>query len=190
MRLAPNAVSVSHQLAKMFVSHGDVVVDATAGNGHDTIFLAQLVGSTGQVFSFDIQQEAIFTTQKRITLAKLASRVNIVHDGHENLDKYIKRPIKLVVFNLGYLPGGDKKVITRPETTIEAIKKSLNLLEPYGVILLTIYTGHPGGQDEWESIETYLSSLPKEYYDVILYKYLNRNLDHPFTIMVQKLNNA
>lgn len=190
MRLAPNAVSLAHELAKRIVRQGDIVVDATAGNGYDTIFLAQLVGSTGQVFSFDIQEKAILATKEKLTLANLDSRVKLIQDGHENLDKYLLEPVKLIIFNLGYLPGGDKSIITKPLTTLTALEKSVRLLEPDGAVLLTVYTGHPGGQDEWECIQEYIGSLSKEQYDVLLCKHLNRNVNHPFTIMIQKLNNG
>ena len=190
MKLAPNAVSISHMLARQIVEIGDTVVDATAGNGHDTVYLAQLVGPSGQIYAFDIQEEAILSTHQRVVLANLESRVNIIHDGHQNIDKYVNQPIKLVMFNLGYLHGGDKKIITKPTTTLEAIKKSLKLLESDGVVLLTVYTGHPGGQEEWEKIQPYLTELPKEQYDVVMYKHLNRSLSHPFTIMVQYIGNS
>ena len=185
MRLAPNAVSISHMLARQIVSIGDTVIDATAGNGHDTVFLAQLVGPSGQVYAFDIQEEAIISTRQKVVSANLESRVKIIHDGHQNIDKYVDKPIKLVMYNLGYLPGGNKKRITKPATTLEALRKSLKLLESDGIVILTVYTGHPGGQEEWEEIQPYLTELPKEQYDVIMHKYLNRSFSHPFTVMIQ-----
>lgn len=188
MRLAPSAVSVAHTLAKQLVKYGDTVIDATAGNGNDTILLAQLVGPTGQVYAFDIQEQAILVTKKNLTSAKLESRVELIKDGHENLDAYItKKPVKLVMFNLGYLPKGDKKIVTKPATTLLAIKKSLSLLQNFGAVLLTIYTGHSGGLEEWQCIKSYLNTLPKEQFDVMLFKHLNRNLYHPFTVMVQNI---
>jgi len=190
MRLVPSAVTIAHELAKKIVRPGDTVVDATAGNGNDTIYLAQLVGPSGLVFSFDIQAEAILATRDKLVLANLESRVKLIQDGHENLDKYLSKPIKLIIFNLGYLPGGDKCIITKPATTLAALKKSLSFLESEGLVLFTVYTGHPGGQEEWESIQAYIGQLPKEQYDVVLCTYLNRNVHHPFTIMIQKLNNG
>jgi tRNA G37 N-methylase Trm5 len=190
MRLAPSAVSVAHTLAKQLVKFGDVVIDATAGNGHDTNLLAQLVGPQGYVYAFDIQQQAILATKANLSSDNLDSRVEIIRDGHENLDKYVKKkPIKLVMFNLGYLPKGDKKIVTRPTTTLEAIKKSLSLLQTFGAIILTVYTGHSGGLEEWQLIKSYLNTLPKDQFDVILLQHLNRNLCHPFTVMVQSLKN-
>src|SRR5690606_3119323 len=101
---------------------GMVAVDATAGNGYDTVFLAGRVGPTGRVYAFDIQEEALRETRARITEQGLADRVELIHAGHERLLEYVNGPINAMVFNLGYRPRGDKRVITRPETTIEALK--------------------------------------------------------------------
>lgn len=187
MRLAQNAISFSHFIAKQIIDVGDIAVDATAGNGHDTIFLAELVGPTGYVYAFDIQEQAINITKEKLILANLKNRVNLIHDGHQNLDIYITQPVKLVMFNLGYLPKSNKKIITKPDTTIEAIKKSLFYLAGHGAVILTVYTGHTGGQEEWQFIYSYLHQLPKEQYDVMVYKHLNRSHLCPFTVVVQRI---
>ena len=110
------------------INKGDIVVDATMGNGYDTKYLAEKVGEEGFVYSFDIQETALKSTKKRLDKENLSDRVKLILDGHENMDKYVEGEVSCVLFNLGYLPRADHNIITKPETTIKAIKHSLNLL--------------------------------------------------------------
>ena len=112
-------------LLKETVETGDIVVDATAGNGYDTTFLAQLVGENGHVFAFDVQQQAIESTNKRLTEVGMANRVSTILDGHENVAQYVQQPISAAIFNLGYLPGSEHQIITKPNTTLQAIESEL-----------------------------------------------------------------
>ena len=112
------------------INKGDIVVDATMGNGYDTKYLAEKVGEEGFVYSFDIQETALKSTKKRLDKENLSDRVKLILDGHENMDKYVEGEVSCVLFNLGYLPRADHNIITKPETTIKAIKHSLNLLKP------------------------------------------------------------
>lgn len=186
MSLFKDAVSVSHWWLQTYLTQGMVAVDATAGNGYDTVFLAGRVGPTGRVYAFDIQEEALRETRARITEQGLADRVELIHAGHERLLEYVNEPINAMVFNLGYRPRGDKRVITRPETTIEALKGGMTLLVSGGLILLTVYTGHPGGEEEWTSLRQFLVRLPKEKWQVVKLKFLNRPEKAPFNIGIQK----
>ena len=138
------------------ISEGDIVIDATMGNGYDTKYLAEKVGESGVVYSFDVQEEAIKSTRKRLEKENLMGRTNLILDGHENVDKYVSEEVSCVLFNLGYLPRAKHQVITKPDTTLEAIKKCLNLLKPHGVISIA-YT-----QDmkvEWMNVMQYLIML-------------------------------
>ncbi|WP_455206471.1 FAD-dependent oxidoreductase [Kaarinaea lacus] len=143
-------------LAKRFVSdhiqQGDVVIDATVGNGYDTEFLARCVGVPGHVYGFDIQQQAIANTLQRLVSFGLEGRVTLYHAGHESMAEYINPDlhgdITAVVFNLGYLPGSSKTVQTQMQSTISALNLAIRMLKVGGIISIVCYTGHPGGEHE------------------------------------------
>ncbi len=144
---------------------GDTVVDATAGNGHDTLFLAELVGDTGTVISCDIQEEAIHATRKRLDEAGHVSNIHLHQIGHERLTeitRFTESTIAAAIFNLGYLPKGDKTVTTNGVTTIAAIKQLFAQLKPEGLIVLVIYHGHPEGKMEKDDVMAYIQSMPQE----------------------------
>ena len=160
-------VEYSHWLFSQHIEKGAVVVDATVGNGHDTVFLSELVSEKGKVLGFDIQQEAIINTKERLEDMNI-SNVKLIHDGHENLKKYLNENITIsgMLFNLGFLPGSDKEVITRPETTNEALDSGLDNLKPGGIIILVVYVGHDGGEREKRRLLDYTSELDDESYNV------------------------
>lgn len=190
IRLFRDPVSISHWWLEEYVKPGMVVIDATAGNGHDTLFLAQKVGSTGKVFAFDIQPAALEATGKLLREHGVADRVELIAAGHEHLREYVQQSISAMVFNLGYLPGGDKTVITRPETTLQALKGGMELLVPGGLIVLTVYTGHPGGWEEWEGLKDFLLRLPRDQWDVVQLAFLNRSQSAPFNVGIQKIGHS
>ena len=168
------------------IQKGDVVVDATMGNGYDTIYLANLVGSEGRVYSFDVQEEAIKSTSKKVDRDSLQDRVKLILDGHENIDKYINEEVSCVVFNLGYLPRAKHCIITKPETTLTAIQKSLNLLKPHGIISIAMYTGHEGGMEEKDEVCNYLNSLDQNYFNVLHMNFTNQINNPPQLILVER----
>ncbi len=168
------------------ISEGDTVIDATMGNGYDTKYLAQKVGENGVVYSFDVQEEAIKSTKKRLEKENLLNRVNLVLDGHENIDIYVKDEVSCVLFNLGYLPRAKHQIITKPDTTLKAIKKSLNLLKPHGVISIAIYTGHEGGMDECNAVFDYVSKLDQSNFNVLNCNFVNQVNNPPRLILIEK----
>lgn len=174
-------------LLKETVETGDIVVDATAGNGYDTTFLAQLVGENGHVFAFDVQQQAIESTNKRLTEAGMANRVSTILDGHENVAQYVQQPISAAIFNLGYLPGSEHQIITKPNTTLQAIESLLKLLKVGGMIVLVVYYGHEGGKEERDQVIEYVSSLPQKKVHVLRYEFINQKNDPPFVIALEKV---
>lgn len=180
------AVALSHFWLARVLEPGDRAIDATCGNGHDTIFLAELVGETGRVWAFDIQPAAIAATRQRLQEAGLADRVELVQAGHQGLLEYVKAPVKAIVFNLGYLPGSDKQIITRKETTLAALEQAAVLLAPGGVITIAIYTGHAGGWEEAGAVEAWAAALPAAAYNVWVQRLLNRAETAPYLILVQK----
>ncbi|MBS6509533.1 MAG: class I SAM-dependent methyltransferase [Paraclostridium bifermentans] len=171
------------------INEGDIVIDATMGNGYDTKYLAEKVGENGLVYSFDVQEEAIKSTKKRLEKAELIDRVNLILDGHQNMDMYVNKEVSCVMFNLGYLPRAKHQVITKPETTLEAIKKSLELLKPNGVVSIAIYTGHEGGMEEWDEVFGYVSKLDQSEYSVLNCNFVNQINHPPRLIMIEKKNN-
>ncbi len=179
-------VPLTHLLLRHFVRSGDRVVDATCGNGNDTLLLAKLGGAGGRVWAFDIQQEAIESTARKLAAQGLTERVTLVAGGHETMAERIDVPLNAVVFNLGYLPGGDRSIITRPETTGAALKQTLTLLAPGGIVMLTIYPGHDGGDAERRLVEEWAATLRAPLFHVWRMGQINVTADAPYIILMQK----
>lgn len=160
------------------VCPGDIVVDATAGNGKDTMFLAELVGESGKVHAFDVQEKALERTRKRLAENGLLPRVALHQTGHENLGRTLPTAhrgfIKAVMFNLGFLPGSTHSVITRRETTIAALSAALGVLAPGGVITIACYTGHPGAQEEALAVTQWCQNLNCRTHRVVRYEPANK----------------
>lgn len=176
----------SKHLLERALSPGDVAIDGTAGNGHDTLFLAELVGETGHVYSFDVQKEAIINTQHKLEAANL-TQVSLIHDGHENLSNYVTQPVSAAIFNLGYLPGSDQAITTHGETTWKAVTDLLSLLKKNGIIILVIYHGHLEGKIERNHLESRLHELDSKMYQVLTYQFTNRKTA-PFIMAIEKLH--
>ncbi|BAP85362.1 SAM-dependent methyltransferase [Paucilactobacillus hokkaidonensis JCM 18461] len=181
-----SALEFSHTILKDNITAGETVIDATVGNGNDTIFLASLVGKTGRVYGFDIQQTAIDTTQQQLLLTGLQAQTTLICDGHENISKYVTNQIGGAIFNLGYLPGGDKTVITHGKTTIQAIKTLLPLLRRGATICIVIYYGHPGGNNERQSVEQFATKLDQKIFNVLEYQFINQVNTPPRLVVIQK----
>ena len=153
----------AQQILSSHLSKGDVVIDATAGNGYDTLFLAEHVGSTGKVFAFDIQPQAIAKTRQKLSEHNELEQVTLLEHGHEQLLSLIpvelQQKITMVMFNLGYLPGSDKTCITREQTTMPALEQALQLLKQGGLLSIMLYPGHAGGDSEAESVKQWVYNL-------------------------------
>ena len=175
-------LQMAHAFLEEVVTDEDIVVDATMGNGHDTLFLARLAK---KVYAFDIQEQAVEQTTKRLADAKL-DNVELLLTGHENVDQYVES-IKAAIFNLGYLPSADKTVITQPHTTIQALEKLCQRLVAGGRIAIMIYYGHAGGDVERDAVLDFVSQLPQQEFTVALYKTINQINQPPFLVMIEKL---
>lgn len=160
----------AHAALSEILVEGDIAIDATVGNGHDTLFLAQQVGALGKVYGFDIQEAALDTAYKRLKDEALEGCVSLNHAGHEAMmivvPDSVQGKIKAVMFNLGYLPGGDKARTTVISTTLAALEQARTLLAPGGAISVLAYTGHPGGREEAEGVKGWAAGLSSGYYDV------------------------
>lgn len=182
-----NPIEMIKKITACYVKEGQTVVDCTVGNGNDILMLSKLIGEKGIAYGFDIQAVAIDTTKKLLMKNGLKERTILIHDGHENIEKYIEGKIHLVIYNLGYLPKGDKNIKTHFTTTLESINKALVLLHNNGILLVTCYTGHSGGSIEKKEVGKYLKSLNQKQYNVIEFNFINQKNDPPILYGVEKL---
>ncbi len=143
------------------LKEGDVAVDFTMGNGHDTEFLSKTVGERGHVYAFDVQEMALTSTRKHLREVGCPENYTLIHDSHHNVKQYVATPIKAGMFNLGYLPGSDKTVTTMRETTLPAIEAAIDLMDRDAIILVAVYPGHAEGEAEGKMICEYLASLSR-----------------------------
>lgn len=201
-------------------------VDATCGNGHDTLFLSrELAGLAGefsfswQVVSFDIQDMALESARARLTEVGLAMSVEFIKDSHEHMNRYLSGTLSLspaefqantpvaalagalakiragravsgqlaaVMFNLGYLPGGDKGLVTRPESTLPSLGEALEALAPGGILSVHAYGGHPGGLEEMEAVDDWFSTMPFSGGSVFRYEVCNKRSNPEKLFLVEK----
>jgi len=181
----------AHHLTSRALRDGDTAIDATVGNGHDTVHLAEAVGPGGQVIGFDIQARAIARTRERLGAAGLSDRITLHTHNHARMIDLLPdlRPatVGAVMFNLGYLPGGDKSKITRPESTLRALGQSLSLVRPGGVVTVVVYTGHPGGQREAAAVEGFAASVPQDEMQIVSYRFINQRNAPPELLAFHRL---
>ena len=177
---------LAHAYLDMVLQDGDTVVDATTGNGHDTLYLAQKVGSQGKVYAFDIQGNALAHTASLLDEGKLSNRVTLINESHSSISKHVKGPLAAAVYNLGYLPGGDHSIVTTAQTTCESIKQALVLLKPGGLITITLYPGHPEGRREKEKLISFCENLSPSKYTALHTERLNRQTMPPELLIIQK----
>ena len=170
------------------VEPGDTVVDATMGNGHDTQMLCETVGPEGRVWAFDVQAQAVEETRNRLRAQGLDGRAELILSGHEHMAEYVKGPVKAVMFNLGWLPGGDHVVTTRWETTRTAVESALDLLSPMGVLVICAYPGHAEGEREKQELTAFLGGLDNRRYNVLHQRFLNAGPGAPECFVIQKQN--
>jgi predicted methyltransferase len=161
---------MAHAAVATVLGEGMQAIDATVGNGHDTLFLARQVGATGHVYGFDVQQAALDASAARLRAEGVADRASLIHAGHETMARQLpatlRGKVQAIMFNLGYLPGSDRGCITRATSTLPALEQSLALLAPQGVLSLLAYRGHAGGQDEAATVTRWLLGLDAEHYRV------------------------
>ena len=184
-----NTLKISNDIMDKHVKDGYMVLDCTVGNGNDTLKLARLVGDKGKVYGFDIQKLALDITSELLTCEKLDNRVRLIMDGHENIDLYINHKLDFIIYNLGYLPRGDKNIKTKATSTLISLEKSLGLLNDNGIILITSYIGHEGGLDEKNQVEKLLLNLNQKDFNVIKYNFINQKNYPPILYGVEKSNN-
>lgn len=175
-------IQMSHNFLEEILSPNSILVDATVGNGNDSLYFAPLVK---KVYAFDIQKSAIEATQKKLE-ENHVENVELILDGHENVDQYVET-IDAAIFNLGYLPHSDKEIVTKSATTLQALEKIYDKLLVGGRIAIMVYYGHEGGLDEKEAIDQYVSKMDQKKTAVMIYQSLNQINCPPCLIMIEKL---
>ncbi|MBR0386636.1 MAG: rRNA methyltransferase [Clostridia bacterium] len=178
------------EILRAVLAPGDRAIDATMGNGHDTALLCSLVGPEGRVYAFDVQPAALEATRRRLAEEGSAGQAELFLLGHEHMWEAVGEPVKAIVFNLGWLPGGDHRITTLTETTLPAIQQALALLMPMGVLVICVYPGHPEGEREQEMLTRLLSSLSPREYNVLMQQFLNAGAGAPLCFAVQKQRGA
>lgn len=181
------AVPLSHYFLRERVRPGDLAVDATCGNGFDTALLAQLAGETGRVWAFDVQARAISATRELLEREGRLANVELLETGHERLAEFVPQGVRAVVFNLGYLPGGETALITDPSNTVSALNQAAELLAPLGIITIALYTGHEGGPEEAAAVEKWGAALHPGRFNVWRHRQLNRPDTAPYLVLVERI---
>jgi ubiquinone/menaquinone biosynthesis C-methylase UbiE len=172
----PRVTEMAHELVRRHLRPGDRALDATAGKGNDTLFLAHCVGASGRVDAFDIQPEAIAETRARVAGFP---QVRLHQRGHESLAEFVEGPLAAAMFNLGYLPAGDKAIATRPDSTLAALEAARGLLAPGGILCVVAYPGHEGGAEEAAAVERWFAALDSSAHRAVVYRPLLGRPDSP-----------
>lgn len=165
----PSLTAVAQELVSQIIHPGDKVIDATAGNGHDTCFLARQVGQHGSVYAFDVQTNALQLTKNRLTEQGDLHQVLLLLHNHHLINQHVSGEIQAAMFNFGYLPGSDKRITTQHQTSLSAVRQCLEKLSSGGIITLLCYRGHQGGQQETDTLSALLTSLDKDHFSIQQY---------------------
>ncbi|BAQ23691.1 tRNA (mnm(5)s(2)U34)-methyltransferase [Streptococcus troglodytae] len=176
-------IELSHDFLSQVLDKNSTAIDATMGNGNDTVFLSHLAK---KVYAFDVQEQALIKTREKLEQLNIKN-VQLILDGHQTINKYVTEPIRAAIFNLGYLPSADKSVITQPATTLAAMKKILERLEIGGRLAIMVYYGHEGGDREKDAVLNFVKELDQQHFTVMLYQPLNQINTPPFLVMLEKL---
>ena len=182
-----NTLGIAHKAIAEKVKAGDFCIDATAGRGNDTAFLCSLVGESGKVIAFDIQQQAVDSTRQRLSEQGYEKIASVHLDSHSNMGNYAQpNSVDCIVFNFGYLPGGDHSVFTTPATSIPAIETGLELLKPGGLMSLCVYYGGDSGFEEKDALMEYFRTIDSKPYTVLITEFANRPNNPPIPVFILK----
>ena len=180
-----NTLGLVHTFLRQTVRPGAVCIDATAGKGRDTALLCRLAGETGRVLAFDIQLEAV--EQTKALLAQEGLQAEVYLDSHAHMAQYAEpETVDCVVFNFGRLPGGNPKIFTRAESSLQAIDAGLELLRPGGIMAIALYYGGENGYTERDAVLAHLAKLDQRRFTVLEGRWANRRGDPPMPVFVWK----
>lgn len=187
LQLPPRPTALAHVLLRELIRAGDLVVDATAGNGHDTLFLAEVVGDFGQVLAFDVQAAAIAAARARVASCGWLERVVFRQQSHALLaDHAAAATVTAVMFNLGYLPGDARLVMTETATTLTGLAAAAAVLKPGGALSVVCYPGHAGGAAEAAAAEEWFAAKAGEGWRVARYGAFATRRPAPFLLVGTK----
>ena len=182
-----SALNIIHRIIEEKVQPGDICIDATAGRGNDTLFLAKLVGETGHVTAFDIQQDAVDSTRALLEANGMSDRADVLLKSHSEMDEVCEEgTVSCITFNFGWLPKGDHNIFTNKSTSIPAIEKGMKLLKSGGIMTLIIYYGRETGFEERDALLEYLPTIDSSRYTVIEMSFVNRPNCPPIPIVILK----
>ena len=181
-----NARHLAADYMRRTVRPGDTVVDATMGNGQDTLFLCGLVGEAGHVYAFDVQAGAVERTRARLDGAGVLPRATLLLAGHETMASHVPAGIQAVMFNLGWLPGAQHAVTTLERTTLPAVQAACALLAPGGIVTVCIYPGHEEGRRELVALDRFAASLSPRAYNVLRHEFMNGPDNTPQLLLIQR----
>lgn len=178
---------LAHEYVAAVLRPGELAIDATAGNGHDTVFLARRVGDSGNVIAFDIQPEAIAAARARVEAAAPKAPVEWIHGSHAAIPKHAAPgSVAAVMFNLGYFPGGDHAVITRTAETLAALGSAVAVLKPGGILTVVCYPGHEGGDEESAAVVAWSRDLDPGDFDAEIVRRTDSLRPSPFLVSVRR----
>ena len=181
-----NTLELAHQFVKAHVKRGDLCIDATCGRGRDTALLCGLVGAEGRVLAFDVQQEAVDAT-RALLKAQGHANAEVLLTSHERMGEYAEAgSVAAVMFNFGWLPGGDHNVFTQPESSLAALAQALGLLKPGGIVSMCIYYGRNNGYAERDALLAAVAKLDPEHFTVMRTEFVNRTGEPPIGVFIIK----
>ncbi|PCJ52393.1 MAG: SAM-dependent methyltransferase [Planctomycetota bacterium] len=180
-----NLLGFNKLILKQVLSKGATVVDATCGNGHDTLFLAEHIGPQGKIYCFDIQSQAIQITTELVKSLDPLPNIEFINDSHIQFKEYIQESVDLFIYNLGYLPNTDKNIITQFDTTLNSLNVAIELLKSGGFISILSYIGHDGGK-EFNHVNQWLNTLDPNEYSITKTEFILRK-NSPILFLIEKL---
>lgn len=184
--LLTRTTELAMALTLTYVGKGDIAVDATCGGGHDTVSLAKAVGKEGRVYAFDIQKKALLMTEARLRSHGI-SNVSLIRQSFVSMNSHLaENSAAAVVFNLGYLPGGDHSITTTAETTVEGLEAALRVIRPGGIVTIVMYDGHEAGAEEKKSVLEWAQSLDQSRYHAAFVSMINQKNDPPEILWITK----
>lgn len=189
LHFPPRPTALAQQFLRAVIQQGDLVIDATAGNGHDTLFLAECVGAGGKVLAFDVQQAAVASARQRIEAVGLRERVVFFQQSHERMDAHAEdESVAAVMFNLGYLPGEHHDLTTEAEATLRALEVAARILKPGGVLTVVCYPGHAAGEVEAVAVEQWMKAQASKGWRVAKYGAIGTRKPAPFLLAARKVH--
>lgn len=180
-----NVNTIVGSIMDSFLDNGMICVDATVGNGGDTLKILNNISPDGFVFGFDIQRKAIENTKERLSKHSF-NNFKLILDGHENIENYLDFSIDFAVFNLGYLPKYDHSITTKANTTIKSLDYLMSILKKNGKILISAYKGHKGGMEEYTALKKWLESVDQKKFNVCEMEFINQVNYPPSLFVVEK----